>query len=151
MGLSISRSFGLCEYASGRSAAERDGFASHRPPIRRHQHATRYLLAAVLAIPLALGVRVVSVAVPGIPLNLDAPHKLRAIGLFTWVGLRRCVSVALALGLPPTPERDALITACYGIVVFMMVVQGLTLSQVARKLFPEGSITPAPLNSVWRE
>ncbi len=57
------------------------------------------------------------------------------------------VSVALA----PTPERDAVLTACYGIVVFTMVVRGLTLSRLARKLFPEGSIAPDPLNSVWRE
>jgi NhaP-type Na+/H+ or K+/H+ antiporter len=67
------------------------------------------------------------------------------------VGLRGGVAAALALSLPSTSERNALLTACYGIVIFTMVVQGLTLSRVAQKLFPEGSITPDPLDSVWRE
>lgn len=96
----------------------------------------RNLLAALLAIPLALAVRALSVAVPGIPLNLSQPHKLRAVGLLTWAGLRGGVSVALALALPPTPEREPLLTAAYGIVIFTMVGQGLTLSWVTRRLFP---------------
>jgi CPA1 family monovalent cation:H+ antiporter len=97
----------------------------------------RNLLAALLAIPLALAVRAISVAAPGVPLNFREPHKMRAIGLLTWAGLRGGVSVALALALPATPEREPLLTACYGIVIFTMVGQGLTLSRLSRRLFPE--------------
>jgi CPA1 family monovalent cation:H+ antiporter len=66
----------------------------------------RYLLAALLAIPLALGVRALSVAVPGIPLNFNQPYKARAIAVLTWAGLRGGVSVALALALPASRNES---------------------------------------------
>jgi monovalent cation:H+ antiporter, CPA1 family len=102
----------------------------------------RYLLAALLAIPLALGVRALSVAVPGIPLNFNQPYKARAIAVLTWAGLRGGVSVALALALPASPEREPLLTACYGIVIFTMVGQGLTLSWLSQRLFPKDGREP---------
>ena len=95
----------------------------------------QHLFAALLAIPLALVVRAISVAVPGIPLNLSAQHKMRTIGILTWAGLRGAVSVALALALPSSPEKAPLVTACYGIVLFTMLAQGLTLSWATRRLF----------------
>jgi CPA1 family monovalent cation:H+ antiporter len=51
------------------------------------------------------------------------------------------ISVALALALPPTPYKDALLTIAYGIVVFSIVVQGLSLEWMARRAL---SPTPAP-------
>jgi CPA1 family monovalent cation:H+ antiporter len=96
-----------------------------------------YLAAAALAIPLSLLVRAASIALPGLPLNLDAPHKFRATVLLTWAGLRGGISVALALSLPPGAAREPLIVACYGIVLFTTIVQGLTLHRVATWLYPE--------------
>lgn len=95
------------------------------------------LLAAGLAIPLALVIRAVSVAIPGMPLNLSAPHKLRAVALLTWSGLRGGISVALALSLPQSGAREPLISACYAVVIFTMLVQGLTLGRFAERLYPE--------------
>jgi CPA1 family monovalent cation:H+ antiporter len=106
----------------------------------------RYLPVASLAIALSLVVRIISVAVPSIPLNLASNGKLRAITLLTWSGLRGGISVALALALPPSPFRDPLITACYAIVIFTMIVQGLTLEAVARKLFPASAPVAVPSN-----
>jgi len=71
-----------------------------------------------------------------LPLNFGAPRKLRWVGLLTWSGLRGGISVALAFSLPFGPWRDALVTACYGVVIFTMIVQGLTLGRVAGWLYP---------------
>jgi CPA1 family monovalent cation:H+ antiporter len=100
------------------------------------------LLAAGLAIPLALVVRTLSVAIPGVPLNLASPHKLQAIMLLTWSGLRGGISVALALSLPTSDARQPLLTACYAVVIFTMVVQGLSLRRLAARLYPD-SVPPA--------
>ncbi len=93
--------------------------------------------AAAAAIALVLLARAVSVALPGVPLNLHAPHKLRAIAVITWSGLRGGISLALALSIPHSAYRDPLITVTYAVVVFTMVVQGLTLSRLAGALYSE--------------
>jgi CPA1 family monovalent cation:H+ antiporter len=97
---------------------------------------TPYLVAAALAIPLALGVRAASSLAASLPLNLEARHKARGVTLLTWSGLRGGISIALALSLPASPYREALLTACYGVAVFTMLAQGLTLGWVASRLYP---------------
>jgi len=94
-----------------------------------------YAAAALAAIPLALAIRAVSIAIAGAPLNLAAPYKLRSIALLTWSGLRGGISVALALSLPHGEFRDPLLFACYGVVLFTMLMQGLSLDRMARRLY----------------
>jgi CPA1 family monovalent cation:H+ antiporter len=94
-----------------------------------------YMSAAGLAILLALAARFVSISMASLPLHLDAPYKLRSISLLTWSGLRGGISVALALSLPDSPYREALVTVTYGLAVFTMVVQGLTLRPLAMWLY----------------
>jgi CPA1 family monovalent cation:H+ antiporter len=94
-----------------------------------------YAAAALAAVPLALAVRALSIAIAGAPLNLAAPYKLRSIALLTWSGLRGGISVALALSLPHGEFRDALLVACYGVVLFTMLMQGLSLDRMARRLY----------------
>lgn len=95
-----------------------------------------YIVAAALAIPLALVVRGLSIAVAGVPLNLGAPRKLQAISLLTWSGLRGGIAVALALALPDSPYRGAMVAACYTVTLFTVIVQGLSLQRVALWLYP---------------
>ena len=65
--------------------------------------------------------------------RLAAPRAERAV--FVWAGLRGALTIALALGLPAaTPERDLLISMAFGVVLFTMVVQGLTLPFLIRRL-----------------
>ena len=65
--------------------------------------------------------------------ELAAPPAERAV--FVWAGLRGALTIALALALPPaTPSRDLLISMAFGVVLFTLVVQGLTLPLLIRRL-----------------
>jgi CPA1 family monovalent cation:H+ antiporter len=59
------------------------------------------------------------------------PH---AVAILTWGGLKGAISIALALSLPAVPGRDAIVTATYGVVLFSIVVQGLTVGPLIRRL-----------------
>jgi CPA1 family monovalent cation:H+ antiporter len=99
------------------------------------------ILATIAMLPIVLLVRWVSVTVSALPLSLSLPDRFGSFLVLTWGGLRGGISVALALALPPTPYKDALLTIAYGIVVFSIVVQGLSLEWMARRAL---SPTPAP-------
>ena len=58
-----------------------------------------------------------------------SPHTVK---ILTWGGVRGGISVALALSLPSGPERDALLTVTYVIVLFSIVVQGLTIGKLIK-------------------
>nr|WP_294524103.1 sodium:proton antiporter [uncultured Rhodopila sp.] len=92
----------------------------------------RSIIAAVAMIPVALVIRWFSVAVSALPLNLRLPHRYGGLLVLTWGGLRGGLSVAMALSLPDGPNKGPILTVAYGIVVFSIVVQGLTLERVAR-------------------
>ncbi len=93
------------------------------------------LAASAAAIVLAVAVRAVSVALPVWALDLTRPRAGRrgdapTLAALTWGGLRGGVSVALVLSLPPGPYRGTLLACSYAIVVFTIVVQGMTLARV---------------------
>lgn len=92
--------------------------------------------AGLLSIPLVLLARWVSVGVPVQVLKRIRTFSPHAVKILTWSGLRGGISVALALSLPPGPIRDILLTVTYVVVTFSIVVQGLTVGPVARRLSP---------------
>ncbi len=98
--------------------------------------AWRALAATAVMIPVVLAARWVSVTASALPLNLHLPGRFGSFLVLTWGGLRGGISVALALALPPTAYKDNMLTIAYGIVVFTIVVQGLTLEWVARGALP---------------
>ncbi|ADC63231.1 cation:proton antiporter [Allochromatium vinosum] len=90
------------------------------------------LLAGMLAIPLVLVARALSV---GLPIGLMRRMRDFAPGtvtLLTWAGLRGGISIALALSLPDGETRDILVSVTYVVVVFSILVQGLTLGPLVR-------------------
>jgi Na+:H+ antiporter len=91
-----------------------------------------YLLAGLLAIPLVLCARLVSIVLPIRIMRRFRDFSPGVVTIMTWGGLRGGISVALALSLPPSQTRDILVTVTYVIVVFSILVQGLTLGPLVR-------------------
>jgi CPA1 family monovalent cation:H+ antiporter len=100
-----------------------------------------YVLAGAMAIMAVLLARFVSVALPVNFLSLVVRRNFAkgTIPLLTWAGLRGGISVALALSLAPSSERNIIVTATYIVVMFSILVQGWTLGWVIRKVSPTNS------------
>jgi CPA1 family monovalent cation:H+ antiporter len=92
------------------------------------------LLPVLASIPVALAARLISVGVPALCRRGTMREKMRGALVLTWAGLRGGVSVALALIVPESPYRDQVLAISYAVVVFTIVVQGLTLPRVMRLL-----------------
>jgi CPA1 family monovalent cation:H+ antiporter len=93
----------------------------------------QYLIASVIIIPLLLLSRLVSVAVPVTLLRRFRTFSPNVIKILTWGGLRGGISVAMALSLPPGRSRDIILTITYAVVVFSIIVQGLTVGRLVKK------------------
>ena len=96
------------------------------------QFTTGYLLAGLLAIPIVLLARWISVGIPVSLLRMRRDFSPGVVRIMTWGGLRGGISVALALSLSPGVERDVILAVTYTVVVFSILVQGLTLSRLFR-------------------
>ncbi len=91
-------------------------------------------VVVAIAIPLVLAARFISVGVPVTMLRRYREFSPHAVKLLTWGGLRGGISVALALALPVGPERNTILVMTYGVVVFSILVQGLTMGRLVRVL-----------------
>ena len=88
---------------------------------------------AVGAIPLVLLARWIAVSIPINLLAIGRSFTRGAIPLLTWGGLRGGISVALVLSLPPSEYKPVLLTATYSVVIFSIIIQGLTVKTVAQR------------------
>jgi monovalent cation:H+ antiporter, CPA1 family len=96
------------------------------------------LVPLAFAIPLAVFARLLSVALPLLLTHQPFADKAREMGVLTWAGLRGGISIALALSLPPSPWRADLLVVTYAVVVFTIVVQGLTIPGVLQAMYGTG-------------
>ena len=95
---------------------------------------TEYILAGIIAIPVVLLCRYLSLLLP-ISLfkkKLDFVPKTNLI--MTWGGLRGGISIALALGLTEAMQRDLFLVITYVVVVFSILVQGLTVGKLVKRV-----------------
>lgn len=93
----------------------------------------QYLTLGALVIPVVLFARFFSVGIPLTVLGLGREFVPGTVPALTWGGLRGGISVALALSLPAWPERDLILTITYAVVVFSIIVQGLTVGAVVKR------------------
>ncbi len=97
----------------------------------------QYLFASLVIIPLVLFARFVAIGIPVTVLRPFRAFSPGAVRIMTWGGLRGGISVALALSLPPSRERDVILAITYAVVVFSIVVQGLTLERMVKRTILE--------------
>jgi len=92
------------------------------------------LLAGLLAIPLLLLARWTSVGIPMAVMKRWHPFPRGTVTVMTWGGLRGGISVALALSLPAGLEREIILPMTYILVVFSILVQGLSTQLIVRRV-----------------
>jgi CPA1 family monovalent cation:H+ antiporter len=92
------------------------------------------VLAGLLAIPLVLAARFASVGLPFQLIRRFRQFEPGFLSILTWGGLRGGISVALALSLPDGGPRDVILTVTYIVVVFSVLVQGMTLGPLVRAI-----------------
>ena len=93
-----------------------------------------FLGIAITTIIIVLIARFISVGVPFSLINYKKHTTLKITSLLSWGGLRGGISVALALSLAPDMSRDFIVFITYTIVVFSIIVQGLTIGKLVRFL-----------------
>lgn len=91
------------------------------------------LIAGVLSIFIVLIARFISVGVPIFFIRKFRELTPGVIKILTWGGLRGGISVALALSLPASAERETILAITYCVVVFSILVQGLTIGRLIKR------------------
>ena len=95
-----------------------------------------YVIAGIAGIGVTLLARWISV---GLTVGALRPFRRFSPGtvrILTWGGLRGGISVALALSLPGGPQRDIILVMTYITVVFSIIVQGLSLGKIVKRIYP---------------
>ncbi|GHB69615.1 cation:proton antiporter [Persicitalea jodogahamensis] len=93
-----------------------------------------YWIAGVLGIIIALFARFVSVYIPILALRRSVNFMPRTPLIMTWGGLRGGISIALALSLPAAMDKDIILSITYCIVIFAILVQGITLGPIVKRV-----------------
>jgi CPA1 family monovalent cation:H+ antiporter len=94
----------------------------------------RIISIGLIAIVVALAGRYISVFIPTLFMSYKRTFERNMLPILTWGGLRGGISVALALSLPRGEFRNILVSITYIIVVFSILVQGMTIGKLASKL-----------------
>lgn len=94
-----------------------------------------YWMTGTLAIILILAARWASIFIPLTFLKRTLNVNYSSVKILTWAGLRGGISIALALSLPHTKYRELILAGSYFIVIFSIIIQGLTLNRVINAVY----------------
>ncbi|MCJ8291664.1 MAG: sodium:proton antiporter [Crocinitomicaceae bacterium] len=99
----------------------------------------KYLILGLIAIIIVLFSRFVSVIIPFSLLKHKDGSTMKTVSLLSWGGLRGGISLALALSIPVSDGEvnEVLLFITYTVVLFSVVVQGLSIGQLVKKLYPK--------------
>lgn len=92
-----------------------------------------FLVAGLCAIPIVLAARMLSLAGPIAVFRRRLEFVPHTNLIMTWGGLRGGISIALALSLTTAMPRDMLLTVTYVVVIFSILVQGLTVEPLIKR------------------
>lgn len=93
-----------------------------------------YVLAGLLCIPIVLLARSASLTLPIVFFRRRLNFVPHTNLIMTWGGLRGGISIALALSLSGSMPREMILVMTYVVVVFSIIVQGLTVGKVVGRL-----------------
>ena len=96
---------------------------------------TSFVWICLLTIPSVLLARYLAIRLPSLVTRRWIAFDKKAVLVMTWGGLRGGLSIAMVLSLSESPEKDMLLFVTYGIVLFSIIIQGLTIGRLANKLY----------------
>ena len=88
---------------------------------------------SIIAVAVAVIARFSAVSIPLQFLNPIVAKEPGEISILTWAGLRGGISIALALSLPDIEIKPVILTATYAVVIFTILIQGLTIEKLIKK------------------
>lgn len=92
------------------------------------------LLVSIFVIAIVLTTRFSTVAIPLAFMKRKRTRYWPMVSVLTWGGLRGGLAVALALSLPEGPYRNLILTMTYNVVIFAVLVQGMTVKLLIRRM-----------------
>lgn len=93
-----------------------------------------YLAIGIITALIIIIARFVSLYVPAVLFRFKKVFGTKSLFIMTWGGLRGGISIALALSLPQNPYKDILVSITFVIVIFSILIQGITVEKVIKKL-----------------
>ncbi len=99
-----------------------------------------YVVIGLISALLVVGVRYISLFLPSLILGYNKTFAPNALKIMTWGGLKGGISIALALSLSNEMPRDLIISTTYVVVIFSLLVQGLTIGKLVQKYKRESKI-----------
>ena len=97
------------------------------------------ILLGIVTIFIVLLSRMLSIVIPARTLLRKNTFSRGSLIVLVWGGIRGGVSIALVLSMPNSEWKDLLLEITYIVVLFSIVVQGLTVGKVAQRVLKEES------------
>lgn len=95
----------------------------------------KYFLIGIIAIVVLLLCRYTSLRIPMLFLKNKKLFNTKSAIIMTWGGLRGGLSIALTLSLPDSVYKEVIVSITFIIVVFSVLVQGLSIEKLVKSIF----------------